>query len=195
MRASVESSTVRRWGEALTPALQVSAACGLGLWTQWPSLEEDPTNSILFVAVGVAFVLTGVLSRLEPAQRANGALFVAIGIVWLANDVNSRLTGRLHVIGWLVRPLAELLLIVILMRYPAARIGDRLTRWAVVAAFVVVLAPYLISGFLWDPYVDGWTRTFWWPTVAGINPVAHSLWIVYAVAGLTVLAWLRGGPL
>jgi signal transduction histidine kinase len=178
----------RRWTGVLLPVLPVAAAAALGLWTAWPWLAEDLTNPLLFAGVGVAFVVTGVLLRLEPRQRANGALFVVIGFVWLANDLGSRTVGPLPAVAWLLRPLDELLLVVVLLRYPAARIGDRLTRRVVVAAFVAVLVPQVVAGLVWDPFSDGWRRTFWWPTVVAANGLAHGLWYAYAAAGLTVAA-------
>jgi signal transduction histidine kinase len=186
MRTRVGSSVPRRWPSVATAVLLVAGACGLGLWAVWPWLDEDPTGPLLFAAVGVTFVVTGVLFRLEPAQRPNGALFIAIGFVWLANDLGSRPVGLLPATAWLARPVDELLLIVILMRYPAVRIGDRLTRRVVVAAWVAVLVPYVASGLLWDPYAQGWSRMFWWPTVVGVNDVAHRLWYAYAVAAFVV---------
>src|SRR5688500_19898676 len=46
----------------------VGAACALALWTAWPWLDEDVTNPLLFAAVGVTFVVTGILLRLEDRK-------------------------------------------------------------------------------------------------------------------------------
>jgi signal transduction histidine kinase len=173
----------------LAPALRtllVAGGCGFGVWIEWPDLlrPQDFVLSVAYLAVGVALVVTGVLLGAEAAQRANSAMFVAIGLLWLGNDLGSRLSGVLPALGWAVRPLDELLLMVVLLRYPAARITDRLTRQLVPAVMVMALLPYYLSGLLWDPYPDGWPRTFWWPTVTGVNEVAHALWFVFAAAGV-----------
>jgi signal transduction histidine kinase len=154
------------------------------LWASWPWLPGDGFTEVVYVAIGVAFVLTGVVMRSEVAQHRNGALFVAVGLLWLAGHMNARVTGVLPALGWAIRPLDELVLIVILMRYPASRIADRRTRWAVVATVAAVLTPFYLSGILWDPYTDGWARTFWWPTVFSVNDAAHRLSEIYLITSL-----------
>jgi len=178
------SRRVPGWGGVAPKVLLVVGAVGLGVWAEWPWLPGDGFDPMVYIAVGVAFVVTGVLMRSEAAQRRNGALFVALGLIWLANDVRSRVTGLLPAFGWAATPVDEMLLVVMLMRYPATRITDRLTRRIVIAIIVAVLAPYYVSGLVWNPYAQGWARTFWWPTVIGVNDVAHRLWYVYACTSL-----------
>lgn len=175
-------------------ALLVVGTFLLGLVVAWPSLRDDIAEPIAGVCLATAFVAAGVLSagrdETRPAGLTNARLLVAIGLVSLANQVNAwawepwELPGPWMVISWVTRPVDEMLLMVLLVRYPAARITDRLNRRIVAVVLVAVLAPFWLSGLLWDPFADGWQRTFWWPTVLAANGVAHQLWNVYAVAGL-----------
>ncbi len=162
----------------------VVAATAYGLRSQWQWLPGPGFVSVFDLAIGVAFVVTGLLVRSERAQRRNGTLFIAMGLLQLANDVNGSSAGMLPAFSWVVTPLDEMVLIVILMRYPAARIADRWTRRAAAATIAAVLVPYYLAGFLWDPYTDGWERTFWWPTVIGVNDAAHRLTDTYFVTSL-----------
>jgi len=184
MRVARLSAPVPGWVATTARVGLVVGAVGLGLWAVWPWLSDDRLIAAITVATGVAFVVTGVLMRSEPAQRRNGAMFVAMGLLWLGNEVGSRLTGVLPALGWAVRPLDEMVLIVILMRYPAIRIADRWTRRIVVVTIAAVLIPYYLSGLFWYPFTDGWTRTFWWPTVIGINDVAHRLSATFFMTSL-----------
>jgi signal transduction histidine kinase len=188
MRVAGSPARAPGWARTAGRVGLVAAAAGLGLWAHWRWLPGDGFIDVVDIAVGVAFVVTGILLRSEPAQRRNGALFIAMGLLWLANDLGSLLTGVLPVLGWVTRPLDEMVLIVILMRYPASRIADRVTRRVVVFIIAAVLTPLYLSGLVWDPYTDGWARTFWWPTVIGVNEVAHRLWYAYAVTSLLAAA-------
>jgi signal transduction histidine kinase len=170
------------------PVLILAVACGFAAWGQWPWLREDPLSAVTFALVGVAFVATGVLLGAEPAQRPNGLLFVACGLLWLANDVGSRLVGVLPALGWALRPVDEMLLIVILLRYPATRIGDRLVRRVVGVGAAAVLVPYYVAGLLWDPFAAGWRGTFWWPTVMRVNDLAYDITSGYNVAAVLLSA-------
>jgi signal transduction histidine kinase len=173
-----------RWLRTTARAGLVAGAAGLGLWTAWPWLPGDGFTEVVYVAIGVAFVVTGVLMRSEPAQRHNGDLFIVMGLLSLANELGARSTGALPALGWAVRPLDEMVLIVILIRYPAGRIADGWARRVVGLTIAAVLIPFYLAGFLWDPYTDGWARTFWWPTVIGVNDVAHRLSEAYFVTSL-----------
>jgi signal transduction histidine kinase len=188
MREARSPNRAPGWAATAVRVGLVLSASALGLWTHWPWRSEADIGTVAEVAVGVAFVVTGVLMWSEAAQRRNGTLFVAVGLLWLGNDVGWRLTGVLPALAWAVRPLDELVLIVILMRYPASRIADRLTRRIVAVIIAAVLIPYYLSGLLWVPYQDGWARTFWWPTVIGVNDVAHGMSRTYSIAALTAAA-------
>jgi signal transduction histidine kinase len=162
----------------------VLGALVFGFWARAPWLD-DVTGVTLDVAVGVALVATGVLLRAEPVQRSNGAMFVAIGLLWLANGLNARDYGPFPVLGWLATPFDELLLMVILLRYPASRIRDGLARRVVAGSAAAVTVLHLASGLLWDPAAHGWGHGFWWVTFVAIPDAAQSvIWYGYAAAGL-----------
>ena len=171
--------------------LLVPGTFALGLVVVWPRLRDDAVAAVTSVCLATAYVAAGVLSagrgETRPAALANARLLVAIGLVSLANEVDGSAWEPWNpwmAVSWVTRPVDEMLLMVLLLRYPAARIPDRVSRRIVAVILVAVLAPFWLSGLVWDPFTDGWPRTFWWPTVLAANGVAHNLWNGYAVAGL-----------
>jgi signal transduction histidine kinase len=191
MRIDSRSLRVSLPVEPVWQILLVVGTFVLGLVVVWPWLQDDTAEPIASVCLATAYVAAGVLSagrgETRPAGITNARLLVAIGLVALANEVNAwewKPWGPWMAISWVTRPVDEMLLMVLLLRYPAARIPDQLSRRIVAVLLVAVLAPFWLSGLLWDPFADGWARTFWWPTVMAANGVAHHLWNAYAVAGL-----------
>ncbi|MEV4512265.1 ATP-binding protein [Dactylosporangium sp. NPDC049525] len=176
------------WARTTAQVGLVAGTVAVGLWAHWQWLPGDGFVDVFDIAIAVAFVVTGLVMRPEPAQRRNGTLFIAMGLLWLGNTVNLRVTGPLPAIGWAVTPLDEMVLLVVLMRYPADRIADRLTRRIVVLTVAAVLTPYYLAGLVWDPYTDGWDRTFWWPTVYSANDVVHGFIETYFVTALLAAA-------
>jgi signal transduction histidine kinase len=191
MRVDSRSPRVGLPVEPVWRVLLVVGTFALGLVVVWPWLREDAAEPIASVCLATAYVAAGVLSagrgETRPAGLTNARLLVAIGLVSLANEVNGwewEPWSPGMAISWVTRPVDEMLLVVLLLRYPAARIPDRLSRRIVAVILVAVLAPFWLSGLVWDPFTDGWPRTFWWPTILTANGVAHNLWNAYAVAGL-----------
>jgi signal transduction histidine kinase len=162
----------------------VAAALAFGAWIEWPGLNEDPWTSVVYWAVGVALVLSGVLFGGEPAQRGTARLFLVTGFVWLLNDLGAREYGVLPAIGWLSKPVDELLLMVIILRYPYPRITDPLIRRILAATITVVVALHLASGLTWRPVWGGWPSTFWWPTVLPLRGAQPYIFRAYNIAGL-----------
>jgi signal transduction histidine kinase len=162
----------------------VAAALAFGAWIEWPTLHEDPWSSVVYWAVGVTLVLSGVLFAAEPAQRGTARLFVATGFAWLLNDLGVREYGVLPAIGWLSKPVDELLLMVIILRYPYPRITDPLIRRILAATIAVVVALHLASGLTWRPVWGGWPSTFWWPTVLPLRGAQPYIFRAYDIAGL-----------
>jgi signal transduction histidine kinase len=162
----------------------VAAAVVFGVWIEWPGLREDPWNSVVYAAAGVALVLSGALFGAEPAQRGTARLFLVTGFVWLLNDLGAREYGLLPAIGWLSKPVDELLLMVIILRYPYPRITDPLIRRTLAATIAVVAVLHLASGLTWRPVWGGWPSTFWWPTVLPLRGAQPYIFRAYNTAGL-----------
>jgi signal transduction histidine kinase len=181
----------------------VAVALALGAFVQWPALHWNPWPPVvLYWVVGVALVLGGVLLGGEPAQRGTAGLLIASGFVWLLNDLGSRLYGVLPLIGWVSKPVDELLLTVIVLRYPHPRISDPFTKRVLAVTITVFLTVYLAGGLTWSPAWYG--ATFWWPTVlplreaAGyISRASDSAGLIAAVVaiGLVVRRFRRAGGL
>jgi signal transduction histidine kinase len=185
MRETGLLSRMPGWTRTAAAVMLIVGAAAFGLWTNWPQTSRDEPASFaistLDIAVGTGLVITGVLMRSEPAQRRNAVLFITMGLLWLANDLGSRESGVLPPAGWITKPVDEVLLLVILMRYPATRIVDRLTRRIVVVTITVLLVTHVLLGVSWDPFVHGYARTFWWPTVLHVRAVSDWLFYAYAV--------------
>jgi signal transduction histidine kinase len=190
MRETGLLSRTPGWTGTLGQVVLIAGAAGFGLWTNWPQTSRDEPASFaisaLDIAVGTGFLITGALMRSEPAQRRNAVLFIAIGLLWFANDLGSRNVGVLPPAGWITKPVDEMLLLVIMMRYPAARIADRLNQRIVVVTITVLLVTHVLLGVSWDPYDHGYPRTFWWPTVLHVRAVSD--WLFYAYSVISAVA-------
>ncbi|WP_170153851.1 sensor histidine kinase [Actinoplanes italicus] len=173
--------------------LVVLVATGYAVWLELPAVGTPYLlTSVVFATVGVGLVVTGVLLGTEPGQRPNARLFVAAGLLWLSNDLGARMTGPFPALTVLVRPLDELLLMVILLRYPGVRITDRISRIAVITGCVALLVPHYAGNLVWNPDEAGFPDTFWWPTIVTAMSAARAITTVYAIVAILLPAVLVG---
>ncbi|HLL69269.1 MAG TPA: histidine kinase [Micromonosporaceae bacterium] len=180
-------SAVRRWRAPAIGTVTVLAALGYGLWARWTDVLQHPVQEVLTVLVGVTYVATGMVFRAEEEQRSTGTLFILAGFFWLTGGSAFR-TGLLPATAWLVMPFDELILMVILLRYPHRRILDRTVRRLVPLLIGLILVLHLPSGLFWDPQRDGWPDNFWWPTIVDLPHAQPVMYRIYLGAGGVVAA-------
>ena len=83
--------------------------------------------------------------------------------------------GPWAVIATMLYPLSGVLLGVLLLRWPRARLQTRTQLRTIQAAFVLVPVLTAASIITWDPRWSGFTGSFWWPTL--VHDKALGTWL------------------
>jgi signal transduction histidine kinase len=162
---------------------------------QWP-LWEPATAGLAAVnlLVTVSFFATGVFVSAEPGHRATGTVLIIAALLWPLNWVNVWLTGPWPLVAALQGPLATILAVWALLRYPVH--WPRRWHEAVVTAVLAVLqllaaVPVLTSRPEWHPgQPASLTWLAWWPdrTAAMVTERIYSYsCVLVAIAATTAL--------
>jgi signal transduction histidine kinase len=189
----------------------VALTLGVPLLTAWCVLVQWPIwarGSVVLAAanllVTATFFAAAVFIYGEPPHRLTGAALAVAALLWPVNWINEWNTGVFPVLAALEGPLASLLAVWALLRYPAAwarRRPDLLIALALVLVQVVACLPVLTSRPQWHHGLTAATPWLaWWP---GRRPylVTQDLYN-YGIIGVAVIAvvalvvrWLRlAGP-
>jgi signal transduction histidine kinase len=162
---------------------------------QWP-LWEPATAGLAAVnlLVTVSFFATGVFVSAEPGHRVTGTVLIIAALLWPLNWVNVWMIGPWPLVAALEGPLATILAVWALLRYPAH--WPRRWHEAVVTAVLAVLQllaalPVLTSRPEWHPgQPASLTWLAWWPdrTAAVVTERIYSYsCVVVAIAATTAL--------
>ena len=162
---------------------------------QWP-LWEPATAGLAAVnlLVTVSFFATGVFVSAEPGHRVTGTVLIIAALLWPANWVNVWLAGPWPLVAALEGPLATILAVWALLRYPVH--WPRRWHEAVVTAVLATLQllaalPVLTSRPEWHPgQPASLTWLAWWPdrTAAAVTERIYSYsCVVVAIAATTAL--------
>ncbi len=143
------------------------AVFGYGLWAVWPDLASGAVVAALLLTGQVALAVTGGLFIAE-GQRLVGTLFVAAAFAELTADLSNRDWGWYGFVATMARPVGALLLMTVLLSYPARRVGY---RGFVFGASVLILVANVADAVTWNP------------TPSGKPPVAFS-WVTLYDGGL-----------
>ena len=171
---------------------------------QWP-LWEPATAGLAAVnlLVTVSFFATGVFVSAEPGHRVTGTVLIIAALLWPLNWVNVWMAGPWPLVAALEGPLATILAVWALLRYPAH--WPRRWHEAVVTAVLATLQllaalPVLTSRPEWhrgQPASLTWLA--WWPdhAAAAVTERIYSYsCVVVAIAAtialITRLARLTG---
>jgi signal transduction histidine kinase len=162
---------------------------------QWP-LWKPATAGLAAVnlLVTVSFFATGVFVSAEPGHRVTGTVLIIAALLWPVNWVNVWLVGPWPLVAALEGPLATILAVWALLRYPVH--WPRRWHEAVVTAVLVTLQllaalPVLTSRPEWRPGQPAslaWLA--WWPdrTAAAVTERIYSYsCVVVAIAATTAL--------
>jgi class 3 adenylate cyclase len=129
----------------------------------------------------------GVIAVGSPNQRANGRLMLLIGLALSTSALYYRSEGFWVFVSFLSFPATNLLMFILLMRWPRSRLQTRpqlwLARTALVAVPVVTLADEVCYDPAWDGYPD-----VWWPSVAPSKALCYALTDVRFGVVLALLA-------
>jgi signal transduction histidine kinase len=153
--------------------------------------------------VTVSFFATGVFVSAEPGHRVTGTVLIIAALLWPLNWVNVWMAGPWPLVAALEGPLATILAVWALLRYPVH--WPRRWHEAVVTAVLVTLQllaalPVLTSRPEWRPgQPASLTWLAWWPdrTAAAVTERIYSYsCVVVAIAAtialITRLARLTG---
>ena len=115
------------WGRTVAvAALGGPAVLAWGVAADWPlRATHGPTFLAVNAAVGLAYFLAGTVLLDEPGHRTTGSVLVAAGLLWPLNWVNEWGTGPWPLVAALQGPLASLLALWAVLRYPRHWPGRR----------------------------------------------------------------------
>ena len=192
----------RRWvTAALLAGIPIMASfCLTAQWPMWRPGDIGLAAANLFVTL--SFYATSVFVAAEPQQRLTGLGLAAAAFLWPVNWVNEWHVGPLPVLAALEGPLASLLAVWALLRYPSPwprRRYDVITLVIVVLVEGTACLPVLTSLPQWHGLPQGTPWLAWWPDerayvlAQGIYNYGIIVVAVAAVLALTIrLDRLRG---
>lgn len=151
-----------------------------------PVFGPLPRSAVYGLTLAVVLA-AGVIAVGSPNQRANGRLMLLIGLALSASALYYRSEGFWVFVSFLSFPATNLLMFILLMRWPRSRLQTRpqlwLARTALVAVPVVTLADEVCYDPAWDGYPD-----VWWPSVVPGKALCYALTDVRFGVVLALLA-------
>jgi class 3 adenylate cyclase len=156
-------------------AVLCGAAAIAFLWVpSWVNPFTDVTAATWLLAI-ISLVAAGWVSLGRSSQRGNGTLMLILAVTVSATSLQYVDWGPWAVIGTMLYPLSGVLLGVLLLRWPRARLQTRTQLRVIQAAFVLVLLLTAASIITWDPRWSGFTGSAWWPTL--VHDKALGTWL------------------
>ena len=146
------------------------------LWVpSWVNPFTDVTAATWLLAI-ISLVAAGWVSLGRSSQRGNGTLMLILAVTVSATSLQYVDWGPWAVIGTMLYPLSGVLLGVLLLRWPRARLQTRTQLRLIQAAFVLVPLLTAASIITWDPRWGGFTGSAWWPTLVHDKPLGTWLY-------------------
>jgi adenylate cyclase len=140
----------------------------------------------------ISLVVASWVSLGRPSQRGNGKLMMVLAVTQAATQLQDLSWGPWAFIGTILYPLAGILLGVLLLRWPLARLQTRTQRRVVQAAFTLVPALTLATNLTWDPVWGGYHGPVWWPTLVHVQALETWLYEITELVEAILLAALVG---
>ncbi|MEP7025178.1 MAG: hypothetical protein ABJB47_15560, partial [Actinomycetota bacterium] len=165
LAASLSLAHARIVGKLLIGIPAIGLFCLIAQWPLW-----RPDNVSLAAAnllITVTFYTISVFVYAEPGHRLTGLALAAAALLWPLNWVNEWQAGPLPLIAALNGPLAYLLAVWALLRYPAHWRRRRYDAAAAVLLLFVQLSAGLqvvTSRPEWTGLPQGATWLTWWPS-------------------------------
>ena len=163
----------RPWWAALCGAIAI-ASLWVPSWTNpFTNVDEATAQLALFSLVAGSWVALG-----RPAQRGNGTLMAVLAVMFGATSLQYLTWGPWVFIYTMEYPVIGIVLGVLLLRWPRARLQTRLQLRVVQLAWVIVPLLVLAWCVTWDRHQQGYTAPIWWPTIAGDPGLSYWLYNV-----------------
>lgn len=158
--------------------------CGAGaialLWYPTPLSPFTNVSDGTFVLAVISLVVAGWVSLGLSSQRSNGTLMLVLAVLVAASSQTAT-WGPWAFIGTLAYPLSGVLLGWLLLRWPGSRLQTRTQLWLVWVAFIVLPVLTVAWCVAWDPRQNGYTGSFWWPTL--VHAATLDTWLFNGTQG------------
>jgi class 3 adenylate cyclase len=152
-----------------------------------PVIALRPLPTTAYALTLAVIIAAGVIAAGSPNQRANGRLMLLIGLAVSTHALFYRSEGFWQFVAYLLAPAANLLLFILLMRWPRSRLQTRSQRWLAGTALVAVPLVTLADEVCYDPAWDGYPDV-WWPSVVPSRELCYALTDVRFGVVLVLLA-------
>lgn len=152
-----------------------------------PVIALRPLQSTAYALTLAVILAAGVIAAGSSNQRANGRLMLLIGLAVSIWALFYRGEGLWQFVAYVLAPAANLLLFILLMRWPRSRLQTRSQRWLAGTALVAVPLVTLADEVCYDPAWDGYPDV-WWPSVVPSKELCYALTDVRFCVVLALLA-------
>jgi class 3 adenylate cyclase len=152
-----------------------------------PVIALRPLQSMAYALTLAVILAAGLIAAGSSNQRANGRLMLLIALAVSAYALFYRSEGFWQFVAYILAPAANLLLFILLMRWPRSRLQTRSQRWLAGTALVAVPLVTLADEVCYDPAWDGYPDV-WWPSVVPSKELCYALTDVRFGVVLALLA-------
>ena len=152
-----------------------------------PVIALRPLQSTAYAVTLAVILAAGLIAAGSSNQRANGRLMLLIALAVSTNALFYRSEGFWQFVASILAPAANLLLFILLMRWPRSRLQTRAQRWLAGTALVAVPLVTLADELCYDPAWDGYPDV-WWPSVVPSKELCYALTDVRFGVALALLA-------
>ena len=152
-----------------------------------PDAALRPLPSTAFLLTLAVILAAGVIAAGSSRQRANGRLLLLIGLALAITALAFRSEGFWVFVAYALGNATDLVLFILLLRWPRSRLQTRSQLWLVRTALVAIPLVVWADEVCWDPAWDGYPD-LWWPSVVPSMEVCSALTDVRMGVVLALLA-------
>lgn len=153
----------------------------------FPDAVLQPLATAAYALTLAVIIAAGVIAAGSLNQRANGRLMLLIALALSTSALYYRSEGFWVFVSFLSFPASNLLLFILLMRWPRSRLQTRSQRWLAGTGLVAVPLVTLADEVCYDPTWDGYPDV-WWPSVVPGKELCYALTSVRFGVVLALLA-------
>jgi hypothetical protein len=153
----------------------------------FPDAVLQPLATAAYALTLAVIIAAGVIAAGSLNQRANGRLMLLIALALSTSALYYRSEGFWVFVSFLSFPASNLLLFILLMRWPRSRLQTRSQRWLAGTGLIAVPLVTLADEVCYDPAWEGYPDV-WWPSVAPSRELCYALTDVRFGVVLALLA-------